>query len=204
MSRSTCVRSDGCLRIWGRAELRRAACGRLGRTSCQPAGGDAACSHRRRPLPHIHDGGDEVTHQGVRRTAVVYPRHRCAVKKLPVAPLLAQLVIFRRQDQGTIEERLVMVDQTHVTSALESRRLAVPDGRQPAAGSRTTTATWSTTVPELLHAVPYTASGDTSIRAARSRSDRSGAYEPADALVKKPGRRAARWPSSCGASFRPC
>src|SRR6266496_2993435 len=68
-----------------------------------------------------------------------------------------------------------------------------PGGSQPA-GSRTTTATCSTTVAEVLHAVPYTLSGDTSIRATRFPSDRSRRYEPAGALPKKPGRRASTLP----------
>src|ERR1035437_4039864 len=46
-----------------------------------------------------HDCGDEVAHQGLGCSAIIYPRHRCATKKLPEVPFLAQLIIFRRQDQ---------------------------------------------------------------------------------------------------------
>ena len=50
-------------------------------------------------LASFHDCGDEVIHEGLRRAAIVYPGYCCAIEKLPVAPFLAQLVLFGRQDQ---------------------------------------------------------------------------------------------------------
>ena len=47
----------------------------------------------------FHDCGDEVTHQRLRCSAIIYPRHRRTIKKLPVVPFLTQLIIFCRQDQ---------------------------------------------------------------------------------------------------------
>jgi hypothetical protein len=46
-----------------------------------------------------YDCGDEVAHEGLGCSAIIYPRHRCATKKLPEVPFLAQFIIFSRQDQ---------------------------------------------------------------------------------------------------------
>ena len=98
-----------------------------------------------------------------------------------------------------------MVNGTRVTLAFDRPTASPPRaGGSQSRGSRTTTATCSITLAEVLHAVPYTLSGDTSIRAAPSRSDRSRKYEPAGEApeeARPKSQHAARLHVSI---FRPC
>src|ERR1700751_6135012 len=70
-------------------------------------------------LASFHDGGNKAAHQGFRRAAIVYPGFRGAVKELPVTPILAQLILLGGQDQGSVEERLVMAARSVVAVAVQ-------------------------------------------------------------------------------------
>ncbi len=73
--------------------------------------------------------GDEVANQGLRRTAIIYPRHRCAIKKPSIAPFLTQLIVSCRQDQESIKERLVTVNKTQAASLSSTLIASAPWAR---------------------------------------------------------------------------
>jgi hypothetical protein len=70
-------------------------------------------------LASFHDGGNKAAHQGFRCAAIVYPGYRGAVKELLVTPFLAQLVLLGGQDQGSVEERLVMAARSVVAVTVQ-------------------------------------------------------------------------------------